>query len=502
MIPRKRYKGFKTFPKRFPSEYFPFEHPQTDKLKVDFTKLQKAFNPQCIAVVGDKADWNFMWFRALSAFKGKLYSVQIDPKSIEGIKALGVENYTSLLDIPEPVDLVVVAVPRAVAPKILEDCIHKGVAAAEFFTSGFAETDTEEGRKLQNLLAERAKQANFHLIGPNCMGVFNPQIGVRQSHKQYAGFTGPVGFISQSGTLAITFSIAAHLQGVDINQSVSFGNGAVLDSTDYLDYFDSDTDIKAIGMYLEGVKDGRRFLNVLRGVSARKPVVIWKGGQTEAGERAIASHTASLARHRPIWDAAIRQSGAIKVTSLEELIDTLKALLYLIPVYGNRVAVVGGSGGESVAIADAFVEAGLKVPPLTQKSHQELATFFNLVGASCSNPIDPGTNWEQLKSITEIVEQDPNIDNIAVLMFSAARWIPPEQLENYINTIVNISKNTSKPMLAVAPYFPSPEDMKKARDIAQKFQGGGIPAFDTAERAARALRNALDYHRFKNGIIE
>ena len=443
-----------------------------------------------------------MWLRALSTFKGKLYSIQIDPKSIEGIKALGVENYTSLLDIPEPIDLVVVAVPRAVAPKILEDCIHKGVAAAEFFTSGFAETDTEEGRRLQNLLAERAKEANFHLIGPNCMGIFNPKIGVRQSYRQYTGFAGSVGFISQSGTLAATFSIAAHLQGVDINQSVSFGNGIVLDATDYLDYFGGEADIKAIGMYLEGVKDGRRFLTALREVSARKPVVIWKGGQTEAGERAIASHTGSLARPRAIWDAVMRQSGAIKVTSLEELIDTLKALLYLAPVYGNRVAMVGGSGGESVAITDAFVEAGLEVPLLTQKSYDELATFFNLVGASCRNPIDPGDNWDELKSITEIVEQDPNIDNIAVLMFSVARWLPAEQLENYINTIVNISKNTSKPMLAVIPYVSSPEDMRRARDIAQKFQGSGIPTFDNVERGAWALRNALDYYRFKNSIIE
>jgi len=443
-----------------------------------------------------------MWLRALSTFKGKLYSVQIDPRSIEGIKALGVENYTSLLDIPEPIDLVVVAVPRAVAPKILEDCIRKGVAAAEFFTSGFAETDTEEGRRLQNLLAERAKEANFHLIGPNCMGIFNPKIGVRQSHRQYAGFAGSVGFISQSGTLATTFSMAAHLQGVDINQSVSFGNGIVLDATDYLDYFGGEADIKAIGMYLEGVKDGRRFLTALREVSARKPVVIWKGGQTEAGERAIASHTGSLARPRAIWDAVMRQSGAIKVTSLEELIDTLKALLYLAPVYGNSVAIVGGSGGESVAIADAFVEAGLEVPLLTQKSYEELATFFNLVGASCRNPIDPGDNWGELKFIMKIVEEDPNIDNIAVLMFSVARWLPTEQLENYINTMVNISKNTSKPMLAVIPYVSSLEDMKKAKDITQKFDRGGIPTFDTAERAAQALRNALDYYRFKNGIIE
>jgi acyl-CoA synthetase (NDP forming) len=284
---------------------------------------------------------------------------------------------------------------------------------------------------------------------------------------------------------------------------VSFGNGIVLDSTDYLAYFDSDVDIKAIGMYLEGVKDGRRFLAMLREVSSRKPVVIWKGGRTEAGDRAIASHTGALARPRAIWDTVIRQSGAIKVTSLEELIDTMKALLYLAPVYDDRMAIVGGSGGESVAIADAFVEAGLEVPLLTPKSYEELATFFNLVGASCRNPIDPGTNWGELKFIMKIVEEDPNIDNIVVgFMWSALRMLTPEQLESHISLVVNIRKRISKPVMVILPGCFSPEDMHQARDMAQKLHDGGIPAFDTAERAARALRNALDYHRFKNGIIE
>ena len=325
-------------------------------MKVDFNKLEKAFNPRCVVVVGDKRESNYMWLRGQSTFKGKLYSVQIAPEEIEGIKALGVENYTSLMDIPEPVDLAIVAVPRPVAPRILADCIRKEVAAAHFFTSGFAETDTEEGIKLERLMTQMAEQANFHLIGPNCMGIFNPGVGIKQSPDLYSG-GGPVGLIAQSGTHAIAFAFEAHNQGVDINKSVSFGNGIVLDSTDYLEFFGRDPEIKVIGMYLEGVKDGRRFFRVLKEVARQKPVVIWKGGRTEEGGRAIASHTGSLAVPLAIWDAAVRQCGAVKVARMEELIDTLKALLYLKAVYGNRVAVTGGSGGQSVAIADALAEA-------------------------------------------------------------------------------------------------------------------------------------------------
>ncbi len=378
-------------------------------MATDFAKLDKAFNPESIVVVGDKRQNNFMWLRAQVTFKGRLYSVQIDPAEIEGIKALGVANYTSLLDIPGPIDLVIVAVPRAVTLEVLDDCIDRGVAAAHLFTSGFGETGTGEGIRLERQLAERAKQAGFHLIGPNCMGIFNPKVGLRQTDGQYAGLAGPVGFISQSGTHAVFFSIEGHLQGVDINKSVSFGNGVVLDAADYLDYFGSDADIKVIGMYLEGVRDGGRFLAVLSEVSARKPVVIWKGGRTEEGERATSSHTGALAVPQAIWDAAVKQAGAIKVTSMEELLDTLKALLYLSPVRGNRVALVGGSGGQSVAITDAFAEAGLKVPLLTQESDDELATFFSLVGASCRNPIDPGANRKQLGRIMEILARDANM---------------------------------------------------------------------------------------------
>lgn len=471
----------------------------SDKLQVDFDKLDRAFNPRCIAVVGDKMEYNFMWLRTMSTFKGKLYSVQIDPESIERITAQGIENYTSLLDIPEPVDLVVVAVPRAVAPRILEDCIAKEVAAAEFFTSGFAETDTEEGIRLQHVLTGRAREVNFNLIGPNCMGIYNPQLGVRQSRFQPADFTGSVGVISQSGTLAITISTEGYSQGVDINKSVSFGNGVVLDSTDYLEYFGHDPAIKAIVMYLEGVQDGRRFLGVLREVSARKPVVIWKGGKTEAGDRAIASHTDSLARPRLIWDTVIRQSGAIPVINLEELIDTLKALLYLPPVHGNRVAIVGGSGGESVTITDTFVEAGLEVPTLSHQSYQSLATFFNLVGASCSNPIDPGSNWNEIERILQIVEQDINIDNLVLaFVWSTLRMFSREQLDGFINSVIDTVKGTSKPVIAITPCFPLPEQVQRVRDITQRLQADGIPAFYSAERASRALINTLNYYRFKS----
>jgi acyl-CoA synthetase (NDP forming) len=460
-------------------------------MKTDYSKLERAFNPRCVVVVGDKAESGYMWLHGQSEFKGKLYSVQVDPKEIEGIRALGVENFTSLLDVPEQVDLAIVAVPRAVAPRILEDCIGKDVAAAHFFTSGFAETDTEEGINFQRILTERASQTNFHLIGPNCMGIYNPVMGIRQSMTQRTGFVGTVGFISQSGTHAIAFSEEAYQQGLDINKSVSFGNGIVLDSPDYLEYFGRDDGVKAVGMYLEGVRDGRRFLDALKEVASRKPVVIWKGGRTEEGGRAIASHTGSLSVPMAVWDAAIKQCGAVGVKGLQELVDTLKAIEYMPPVYGNRVGITGGSGGQSVAIADVFAEVGLRVPTLTQESYDELGTFFSLIGGGYRNPIDTGNvNRREMKHIMDILEHDKNIDNLVLLTSVNPRMAG--QIDQLIAMLTEMRARTLKPMAVIFAAFGA-ENAEKAREVAQRLRDGGIPTFPSLERGAQAMKKALDY---------
>ena len=466
-------------------------------MKVDSSKLDRAFNPRCVAVVGDSKQTDFEWLRGQLEFTGKLYSVQVNPDTIAAIEALGVENYSSLLDIPEPVDLAIVAVSRTIAPRVLEDCIKKDVAAAHFFTAGFSETGTEEGEELERQLKKSVEDANFHLIGPNCMGIFNPKLGIRQSPDQYTGVPGPVGFISQSGAISLTFSLEAHLQGLDINKSVSSGNGIALDATDFLDYFGGDPEVKAIGMYMEGVKNGRKFFETLRRVAKRKPVVIWKGGRSEDGDRAIASHTGALAMSRTVWDTIVKQCGAVAVTGTEPLIDTLKALIYLPPVRGDRIAVAGGSGGQSVAITDAFAEVGLRVPPLTQESYDELATFFNVVGGSYRNPIDTaGPVRRDMNRILQIVERDANIDNLALVCSTKpGRQMMPAQLQGSLDLAQHIKDRTTKPVMVFVFLF-TPDASREKREIIFRYQEIGIPAFPSIERGVLALKNALDYHHF------
>ena len=467
-------------------------------MRADLDKLERAFNPKTLAVVGDSG--YLEWLRCTANFTGKRYSVQVNPKTIKKIEAMGVENYTSLLDIPEPVDYVIVAVGRQYAMQILEDCIEKDVAAAHFFTAGYTETDTKDGADFEETLTRRGIESGFHLIGPNCMGIFNPAVGLKQEEGQYFGKTGPVGLISQSGTHAIQFSLEAHLQGLDIHKSVSFGNGRVLDSAEYLEYFGQDEAIKAVGMYLEGVRDGARLVKVLRDVSSRKPVVIWKGGRTEGSRGAIASHTGSLAVPQNVWESAMRQSGAIAVSGLDEMIDTLKALIHLKPVYGDRVVLAGGSGGQSVAVTDAFTEAGLQVPPLTQTTYDELDEFFSLIGGSYRNPIDTGNqNQAHMVRIMDIIEHDANIDNIVLLMNAGAMGPPglADKRDEEIEAIIQMAGRTSKPVMVCCSVFFIPSLVDRARKMIKQLQNGGVAVITSLERGARALKNALDYYRFR-----
>ena len=351
--------------------------------------------------------------------------------------------------------------------------------------------------KLERLLVEKAEAANFHLIGPNCMGVFNPGIGLGLGSAWSEIYSGHIGLISQSGMHAITFNREAHLQGLDINKAVSFGNGTVLDSSDYLEYFGQDPEIKAIGMYIEGVRDGKRLLKVLREISARKPVVIWKGGRTIEGERASASHTRTLAISKTIWESAVRQGGAIRVSKMEELIDTLKALAYLPEVLGPGVGITGGSGGQSVVTADVFTEAGLQVPTLTRKSYDELATFFDMIGGAYQNPVDTAnTNSRQMKRILEILVGDENIDNMVLIMNARSS----DGMEDQINSVIDVSKSTSKPVMAILTWSFSPDGVQLAGEIIQGLQNGGVPVFISPERGALALRKALDYYIMKHGV--
>jgi len=471
------------------------------------TQLDRAFNPRTVAVVGDKRAMGYLWLRSMSTFQGKVYSVQIDPNEIPGIEELDVPNYSSLLEIPDEIDYVVCAVPRQVCPRVVADCIEKGVGAVTLFTSGFAETETEEGVQLQKQVGEMAREAGLLLIGPNCMGIYNRRLGLRHSWDQPAGDAGNVGFISQSGTHCINFSLVGDRHGIRCSKTVSFGNAVVLDAADYLEYLAADAETEVIGMYFEGAKDSRRFFRALRETARVKPVVVWKGGVTTAGARAIYSHTAALATAPAVWDAAMRQAGVVQADSLDETIDAVKALVYCKTGTGYRMGLIAMTGGQSVVITDAFEREGLEVPLLTATSYEKLSQFFNTIGGSYRNPLDSGGTIgmgflpQNLQKLLEILEEDEGIDAIAMEVgagFLARRMREnPAILDSLLDTLSAHRERSHKPFIAIA-HAGHLEDVSTM--IRSRLLERNIPPFASFQAGAKALRRAIDYWRFRDGL--
>lgn len=471
-------------------------------------QLDRAFNARVVAVVGDKRHNAFIWLRGLRNFSRQLYSVQIEPKEVAAIEAMGVRNVRSLSEIPEPIDYVVLVVPRAAVPSALRDCARQQVGAVTVFTAGFSETGEAEGIRLEQEIVAIARQANLLVIGPNCMGVANPGLGLCNFPGEASGpeAAGPVAFMGQSGTHTITFCMRAPTEGIGISKAVSFGNALTADAADYLDYLRTDGETSVICAYIEGVRDGRRFYDVLRQTTPTKPVILWKGGISAAGQRAIFSHTAALATPQAVWQGMVRQAGAISVESQDELLDVARTLLAGKSAHGWRAGLVAMTGGPSVVMTDVFTETGLEVPLLADASYAKLGQFFRVVGGGLGNPLDAGStiamgfDADNLRRLLEVLHDDPGIDLIALDLggaMSLDRWNDyPRKVQPVFDLLAAFATRSHKPFAVVleAPHRPV-----EAAQRCDELRRSGVLAFASPQRAARALRRAVEYWRFRAG---
>ena len=460
--------------------------------------LDRAFNPELIAVVGDKKISDYMWLKSVRDAKAKVVSVQIDENEIPGILEMGFENYPSLADVPGQVDYVIVAVPRPIAPRIVADAIQAGAGAASLFTSGFAETGEEQGIQLQEALTQMTRDANFNLVGPNCMALYHSKAGIRNSADQWIGEEGDIGFMSNSGTHATSFVVRARVNGLYPLKSISMGNSISVDQGDWLEYLGEDPEVKSIGMYIEGTRDGRKFFEALRDVAPRKPVIIWKGGQTREGARAAASHTGHLASDMALWDAMIRQTGAIRVDTQDELMDAFKALTFMKPFTGSRMGIVAQTGGQSVLVSDAFGREGLTVPDLTEESYEILRPIVTVVGGSYKNPLDVSgslTSIERGREMLDALAADPNTDIVVIeasIGFISRRLERQGQgVDDLIDMFKEFQESTDKPFGVIATWN---QDEAALAEFRIKVADKGIAVFPSFQDAARAIRRLREYH--------
>jgi len=457
-------------------------------------EMKPFFDPKAVAIigatnkkgkVGNVIFENFKSNKEKGIFKGNVYPVNPKLDEIDGYKV-----YKTVEELPEDTDLAVIAIPAPFVPDTMKDIAKKGIKAVIIITGGFGELG-EKGKKLERQIHEIAKANGIRVIGPNCVGVYVPDTGVDTvflpDSKMDRPKSGPIAFVTQSGAFAAAMLDWAAGAGIGIGKMVSYGNKLDVDDADLMDYFVHDDEINVVTFYIEGVKDGRKFIESAKRITKVKPVIALKSGRTEYGAKAASSHTGSLAGQDVIYDAVFKQTGIIRAEDFEHMFDLAKAFAALkdkLPE-GDRIGIITDGGGAGVMASDAVAKFGLKMAELSEETIKYLKENFP-PHAVAGNPTDVvgDTDAERYRIALEAFTKDPNVDAILVIVLFQ---VPLLEEEKVIDIIADYQKKSDKPIVAVAM------GGKKTDYYAKLLEEKGVPVYPTPERGVRALAGLAKY---------
>ena len=477
--------------------------------------LDAAFHPRSIAVVGASGNPLSMGHRYVLHLVNHGYRGQIYPVTPHWSEVLGFKAYAALKDILDPVDYVICCLPASKVPDLLSQCPEKGVKVVHLFTGRFSETGREDTAYLELEVLRRAREADIRLIGPNCMGIYYPKEGIAFTYD-LPSEPGKVGMFLQSGGAATEFVRYASLRGIRFSKVISYGNALDLNEADFLEYLCQDHETEIIASYIEGAKEGRRFLTALGRAALLKPSIILKAGRGSSGAGAAASHTAALAGSARTWETAIGQAGAIQARTVEEMIDLVVSFYFLPPIQGTRVGIVGGGGGRAVLSADAWEEAGFSLVPLPPQVEEGIKKALpELWWGWLRNPVDfsifpkEAFGTDLGGSILRMMAQSSHFDLLIANIAIGGPFSTIELaaiLERQIQDIIDVKREGTKPMAVVLNTgtlnIGDFDDLRwrclaeqKANLIAAK-----IPVYSTADQAAGALIRLVKYYQRKEAV--
>ena len=472
------------------------EEPSRQLFAAPKADLSAVFEPRSVAIIGasttpGKAGFNILENLLRLGYKGKVYPVNPKAEEILGLKA-----YPAVDQIPGQVDAVIIATPARVVVDVIRDCAKKGVKAAIIISSGFSE-ESEEGKRLEEEIIEIAREAGIRVVGPNTTGVFNAENRLTSSFVPVDRVTsGNVAFIAQTGLfLGVLFEHILSSQRFGISKVAGLGNKADVDDADILKYLAGDAQTEVVAMYIEGLGDGRRFLEAAREVAREKPIVVFKAGTTAAGAEAALSHTASLAGRVEVFEAACKQAGILRVHSFEELLDVVKAFSFLPLPRGSRVAVIHFTGAGCVIAADACQREGLELAelsPATVEAIGEITPAWHRI----RNPVDlwPAIERHWVETAygvaIEAALRDESVDALVVSVFAMPRW------ETYTPDF-ELLRASGKPVL-----FCVEGNEELVKEAATKIEGQGFPVYPQVNRAIFALSHLERYARLRECLAQ
>jgi acyl-CoA synthetase (NDP forming) len=455
--------------------------------------LKYMFRPQSVAVVGaseDPSKWGYGVLNNMTqgGFAGRVYPVNPNADTV-----LGRTAYRSLRDVPGPVDLAFIVIPSPFVLSAVREAIAVGVRSLVIITAGFGETGVE-GRKREAEIRGLCQEAGIPTAGPNCMGLCSFPAKLVATMEPLESEPGNLSFISQSGTYGVTTLNYGLHQHIPFNTFISSGNEAVTRFSDYLEYLGEDEDTRVIMGYIESLRDGKKFVQVAKEVTKKKPVVVMKFGRTDDGTRAAASHTGALAGSNAVYTSLFKQCGVIEVTRTHDLLNVAMGFAMQPPLRGNRIAIVGPSGGFGVATTDFLAEHGLKVPEIDFMLQRRLREEADaLPFASLRNPIDLAADLrpDPLLKCTETVLNLDMIDGAIVGLHS--RPFPPN--ERLLRRLEEIQHETGKPVTIC--YFSRPDGI----DVVQSMTHT-LPIYRSAEDVGQVMSCLWQYGRRLNGLTE
>jgi acyl-CoA synthetase (NDP forming) len=473
----------------------------------DMTKqlptLDEIFSPRGVAVVGVSPKGGGFATGVLVSLKSAGFP-SIYPINPHYDDVFGLKCYHSLQEVPGPVDHVIVSIPAEATLSLLDDCAAKGVRSVHFFTAGFSESGLAERVELEHTMLEKARAGGFRIVGPNCIGLFVPKSKLVNTASVPIE-PGPIAFISQSGGHAQNMPEYGSPRGLRFSKVVSYGNGLDIDESELIEYFAKDPETEIIAAYIEGVKDGRRFFNALKTAASIKPVVIYKGGTTEAGKRAAHGHTASLTTSVTAFEALCRQMNVIRVDDIDEMVDVLVALRFAQPIpTGTGIVVAGAGGGPSVLASDELEKAGLQMPPLSNDTKSELLKFLPMAGSILINPLDASNLAmpEAIGATLRVVSQLPDVQMMLyhlgfhpISSWGGGRFAQPTFLEPTIASIQTVKKTSGKPVLLVLRQPMNLNNMKDFLTAQEAFVKAGLPVLYSLHQAGQAMSRVTNWKK-------
>jgi acetyl coenzyme A synthetase (ADP forming)-like protein len=450
--------------------------------------LDKLFNPESVAVIGASRKTNSVGHGLLmSLLKGGVFSSQYNVPFIGKIypinphtkKLLGLQCYPSVVDINATVDLAIIAVKALLVPKMIQECAHKGIKAVIVISAGFSELG-KEGKDLQDFFVKVANKNDMSIVGPNCLGVIRPGV-VNASFAPCMPPSGPVAFISQSGALADSIIDWSIDNRYGMSAMISYGNKADMDVYDYMNWLKDDPNTKSIAMYIEGIDDGRKFMQVAKEVTKKKPVIVLKGGRTDEGQKAISSHTGSLAGSFETYKTAFKQSGVMMAETVEDLFDLAKVLACQPSAKKNNIAIITNGGGAGVLCADYCYELGINLATLKDSTLKKLDdTVLMHPAYSRRNPLDIVGDAlpERYDAAINILMDEDYIDGVIILQTLQTMTDP---VENAMIIHEAKLKHPNKPV--VCTYMGG----KFTSRGMQYLDDHNIPEYNDPRKAARAM---------------